>query len=173
MNDHYYETGSTQPPKSRVWFVLLLVLIIFVSGIITALGLLNIKVWGTFSLGREKSVPIEFTRVESTAPAQSVLPQAAGNASLGVATETVGPFISVYYQLPRGVYIPRVPAGSHAAHAGILPGDVLLQLDGHRIKDTGALDSLLLGYRPGDPVELRLYRDGQELAIKMTLEQGN
>lgn len=172
MNEHFYETGSTQPPKSRAWFVLLLVLLIFVSGIITSLSILNIRLWSAFSTEKEEAASLKFTREESSAAAHSPTPQTDAytpDTRLGVATETVSAFMRVYYQLPKGVYFPRVPEGSHAEAAGILPGDILLSLDGQRITDTDTLNALLRRYRAGDVVTLTLHRDGQELSAELPL----
>lgn len=168
MNEHFYETGSTQPPKSRVLIVFLLVLLIFVGGIITALGILNIKLWSAFS-PEEEAVSLRFTREESSAVARFPAPQS-GAAGLGVDTETVSPFIRAYYRLPRGVYVPQVPEESNAAAAGILPGDILLSLDGQRITDTESLSALLRRYQAGDTVTLTIYRDNLELSTNLTLE---
>ena len=175
MNDNFYETGSTQPPKSRVLVVFLLVLLIFVGGIITALGVLNIKLWRAVSPEEKDSVSLKFSRPESNTVAQFASPQTAGNNSvgLGVATETVSAFIRTYYHLPQGVYIPRVPSNSHAATAGIQPGDIILALDGHEITDTDTLNKLLHRYHAGDVVTLSLYRDGQDLSVKLTLIEEN
>lgn len=174
MNEHFYETGSTQPPKSRILIVLLLVLLIFTGGIITALGLLNIRLLGGFSLGKEESVPLQFTREEHGAFTDASVPQpaqTAPNTSLGVATETVSAFIRAYYSLPAGVYIPRVPPGSPADAAGIMPGDILLAVDGQKITDTETLNNLLRRYRAGDVVTLTLHREGQKRSVKLTLTE--
>ena len=176
MNEYFYETGSTQPPKSRVLIVFLLVLLIFVGGIITALGILNIKLWSAIPPQKEESISLRFSREEistvnhfgASEPTKEEV-----NAGLGVDTETVSAFIRAYYSLPQGVYLPRVPDGSLADIAGILPGDILIAVDGQNITDTDNLDALLQHYKPGDTVTLTLYRDGQELSVKLTLTKEN
>lgn len=176
MNEHFYETGSTQPPKSRVLIVLLLVLLIFAGGIITALGILNIKLWSASSAKEESAVSLKFRRSQSSAAAQFTTPETAENApsaSLGVDTETVSPFIRAYYGLPQGVYLPRVPIGSFAAAAGILPGDILLDIEGQRITDTHMLKDFLRQYHAGDKVTLTLYREGAEFTVHLTLAEEN
>lgn len=175
MDDYLYETGSTQPPKSRFFMVLLLVILIFLGGIITALGILNIKLWNSFSLKEKESVSLRFTRQESCAAANFGAPQSADPqrpASLGVVTETVSPFSQAYYHLPKGVYLPQIPEGSNAAIAGILPGDILVAMDGHTITDTETLNKCLSRYNAQDRVELTLYRDGKNLSLHLTLSQG-
>lgn len=172
MNDYFYETGSTQPPKSRLLIVFLLVLLIFVGGIITALGILNIQLWSAFSPKEEEAVTLRFTREESSStPAQFATPQITGapGADLGFTTETVSGFLRAYYRLPQGVYIPQVTEGSHAASAGIQPGDILLAINGEKITDTDSLNKQLRRCSAGETVTLTLYRDGKELDLDLTL----
>ena len=173
MNQHYYETGSTQPPKSRIWIVLLLVLLIFLGGIITGLGVLNIRLWRGFTAETEEAVPLSFSRISTDAPTQPQTADAVPQASLGFTTETISAFHRVYYNLPQGVYIPRVQRGSAAAMAGILPGDILLSLGGAQTPDTETLEALVGLYLPGDTVDLTLYREGKEISLALVLTQGN
>lgn len=173
MNENFYETGSTQPPKSRVWMVLLLVMLIFLSGIVTALGVLNIQLFGFFIPDAEKAVPLSFSRVEPNETTQPQIANATPRAGLGFIPETISAFHQAYYNLPQGVYIPRVQRGSNAAMAGILPGDILLSLNGERILDADALQALVRSYDPGDSVDLTLYRSGKELSVKLVLTCDN
>lgn len=175
MNEHFYETGSTQPPKSRIIIVFCLMLLIFVGGIVTALNILNVSLWETFS-SRKETVSVKFTREENSQPVRFPAPQETADtpaAGLGIGTETVSAFARAYYQLPQGVFIPQVPAGSHAAIAGILPGDILLSLDEHPVTDTDTLNKLLHRYHAGDVVSLTLYRDAREISIELTLTEEN
>ena len=48
--------------------------------------------------------------------------------------------------------------GSPAQAAGLSPGDELIAIDGFRATDDGDLRSLLAARRPGDEVELALFR---------------
>lgn len=60
---NYYQTGSTQPPKSRRGLLaVLLVAVIFLGGIASVLGLLNIKLfWENLSL-QEEETPVSFSK---------------------------------------------------------------------------------------------------------------
>lgn len=172
MDEYFYETGSTKPPKSRVWFVGLLVLLIFIGGIITAMGILNIKLWNTFSSEGKETVTLRFSREETSAVAHFDTPQTTDRAGLGVVTETVSDFSQAYYDLPQGVFFPHVPAGTNAADAGIQPGDILVALDGHKITSTKTLNKYLRRYKANDTVKITLYRDGQNFTTHLVLTQG-
>ena len=61
-----WQTGSTQPPKDRGGtMAVLLILIIFLCGIITVLGILNVKLFTQLQIHEEKSASISFTPEET------------------------------------------------------------------------------------------------------------
>jgi len=83
----------------------------------------------------------------------------------------------------RGAAILRVQRGSTGERAGlrgarigrrntIIPGDVIVAVDGEKV-DSGALLAARLDDRkPGDTVRLRVWRDGQEIELTAQLQQG-
>lgn len=71
-DDSVYGTGPIEPPKSRGGLMaLLLILIIFLCGIITVLGILNIKLFHKLRTQEENDLPISFTTGE-TEPTQTI-----------------------------------------------------------------------------------------------------
>ena len=67
-DDSVYGTGRTEPPKSRGGlFALLLILVIFLCGIITVLGVLNIKLFQQLQIQREEALAF----VMETAPEET------------------------------------------------------------------------------------------------------
>lgn len=70
-DDSVYGTGPTDPPKSRGGLLaLLLILIIFLCGIITVLGVLNVKLFHKLQTQKDNELPICFTTAE-TEPVQT------------------------------------------------------------------------------------------------------
>lgn len=62
-----YETGSTQPPKSRCGIIaVLLVLVIFLGGIVSALGILNIRLSAQLDKPQDPTGPVIFSPVEDS-----------------------------------------------------------------------------------------------------------
>jgi len=71
-DDRYYGTGNTQPPKEKHGLMaLMLILVIFLFGIITVLGILNIRLFQELKLRRQESeLSISFT-TEATMPPET------------------------------------------------------------------------------------------------------
>jgi S1-C subfamily serine protease len=69
----------------------------------------------------------------------------------------------------HAVLVVAVNAGSPAAAAGVLVGDALVEVDGHRVESTDDLLDVLGGDRIGQPINLRVVRGGQELALTVTV----
>ena len=66
-DDSVYGTGPTQPPKSRGGILaLMLILIIFLCGIITVLGILNIRLFQQLQVRQENELSISFTTTAAT-----------------------------------------------------------------------------------------------------------
>lgn len=71
-DESVWQTGSTQPPKNRGGLIaLMLIMIIFLCGIITVLGVLNIKLFRELKVQKKNDLSISFTvsETESTVPA--------------------------------------------------------------------------------------------------------
>ena len=70
-DDSIYGTGPTQPPKSRGGAVaLLLILVIFLCGIITVLGVLNVRLFQQLQERKENELSISYTP-ELTTPTET------------------------------------------------------------------------------------------------------
>ncbi len=103
--------------------------------------------------------------------------------SLGIAVdETINRVVTERLGI-NGVLILRVEPGSAADAAGlratqvngrgeVIPGDIILGLDGKRIDSVSTLLARLDDYRVGDQVTVRMWRDGREIEIKAMLQSG-
>ena len=59
--------------------------------------------------------------------------------------------------------------GSPAERAGLRAGDVIVAVDGEQISERRDLSTLLLGYRPGDTITLRVLRESSTTQVQVTL----
>ena len=74
-----------------------------------------------------------------------------------------------WYRLPAGILVTGIRVGGCAQAAGLNLGDVILSVDGTPVTNTETLNALMYSYNAGDTVELKVYRNGQQLTITMTL----
>lgn len=66
---------------------------------------------------------------------------------------------------------PGVIPDSPAAKAGIQAEDIILEVDNQKIDENNTFSSLILKYKVGDTIELKILRAGKEMKIKATLEE--
>jgi len=67
------------------------------------------------------------------------------------------------------IYSPIID-DSPAAKAGLKEKDIITAVNGAKIGIAGSLSTLIGEYKPGDTVQLTVYRNGSEMAINVTLE---
>jgi serine protease Do len=77
---------------------------------------------------------------------------------LGVLIQSLDPAMAKDLGITDGVVIYEVIEKSPAAAAGIRGGDVVLEVDGKAVKDTGSLQRIVGGYKPGQTVKVKIVR---------------
>ena len=87
-------------------------------------------------------------------------------------------------QIPDGVFITEVEQGSPAEKAGLLAGDIVVEVNDTIITDTEELIALVGKYKAGDTLQVKVYRaegllernanedapDGEYIDVEVTLE---
>jgi len=70
---------------------------------------------------------------------------------------------------PRGALVASIEQGGPAAEAGVQEGDVILSFDGRAIDSAGALPATVAAVKPGEAVELEVWRDraSRKLSVKL------
>jgi serine protease Do len=69
----------------------------------------------------------------------------------------------------KGAIVSEVTPGSPAEKAGMKPGDVVLAADDRPVQDNGDLSRYISTRPPGTNVKLKVFRDGAEKTISVTL----
>jgi len=62
-------------------------------------------------------------------------------------------------RLPLGSLVKKVDAGSPAEEGGILPGDIIVEVDGEITSSMTALTNKLGSYKEGDTIKIKVFRD--------------
>ncbi len=96
-----------------------------------------------------------------------------GRPYVGITGEEVSTFYQFYYNLPAGLYITYVEAGSPADHTGLETGDILLTVGSDRIYGLADLETALYAYAPGDTVDIVIYRSGRQYTGTITVGEAN
>ncbi|MGE5480203.1 MAG: Do family serine endopeptidase [Chloroflexota bacterium] len=91
---------------------------------------------------------------------------------IGVQIKPVTPDVAGNIGLPNtyGALVVDRVKGSPAEKADIQSGDVILEVDGKQIRASNELQGQIVLYRPGDKVNLTIWRDGKRINKTVTLE---
>ena len=94
------------------------------------------------------------------------------HARLGVTIQPVNQAFADSFKLarPEGALVAQVEPGSAAARAGLKAGDVILQANGKPILDSGDLPASIALARPGDELQMQVWRDGRAQELTATLQ---
>ena len=93
--------------------------------------------------------------------------------SLGLLAVSLTPQLAYAYDLPieRGALVRRVDSGGPAERAGLEAGDVITEADGRTVRDLHHLHEETARHKAGEPVALRVWRDGRVLTVTLVLEE--
>lgn len=135
-----YRTGRTKPGKNHQGIIaFLLILVIFLCGIVSALGLMNIRLFRLLEqMGAKEETPLSFSQETDPTLGES----AAALQVWGMSCAEPGEVYRELYDLPQGIYISQVGEDSPADRAGIVPGDVLVELAGQEVTDLASLQTI-------------------------------
>jgi serine protease Do len=99
-----------------------------------------------------------------------------GNVHRGFLGVQVGPLsaeIASRLGLPNseGVVVGKVSAGTPAARAGLLDGDIVTSIAGKPVKDVRTFQRTVAELSLGKPVDLTIWRDGATKKLSVTIEE--
>lgn len=88
---------------------------------------------------------------------------------LGVAYNTLSKQVALLNNVVQGAYVQQVVTGSPAEKAGIQQGDIIIEFDGQRVDQKNELSSLIGKKKPGDTINITVWRNGKTLDLTATL----
>jgi putative serine protease PepD len=71
-----------------------------------------------------------------------------------------------------GAFVQKVQTGSGAELAGLQPGDVIVEVDGRRIRSAADVGQAVRAKEPGDRIEVVIEREGRSRTVTATLGTG-
>jgi len=76
-----------------------------------------------------------------------------------------------YYEIKskKGVFVADVFEGDPADKAGIKPKDIILEINGQKIKTSRQLTSMIAGIPVGESARIKILRDGKEKTVKVEI----
>jgi serine protease Do len=94
------------------------------------------------------------------------------HARIGVGINDVTPENAAFFHMENasGALVSQVEAGSPGAKAGLKVGDVITELNGKKMDNSGQLQAAISTQRPGSKVNLVVMREGKALSLPVTLE---
>ncbi len=150
MDEHTYEyrTGRTQPVKSsRGLIAFLLICVIFLGGVVSVLGLMNIHLFR--QLQQKQETPLSF----ATGDIIPVEPEGDCLTVGGITVQEMPEMYAEMYDLPKGLYVIDAPE-----NGPVIPGDVLLSFDNTVVGDLAVLNALQDTCKAGQRIEMTFYR---------------
>jgi len=90
---------------------------------------------------------------------------------IGVEVQDITPDLAESFKLTsnKGVLIAGVVRGGPADKAGVKPGDILVEVEGKPVPDSSAMLNLVAEAQPGKVATLKLVRNSNALAVKLTV----
>lgn len=169
----WYETGSTRPPKDHGGLIaVLLMLVIFLGGAATLMGVMNIRLFQMLEAQqRDKEAYLYADGIlatQATDPRQEDSGEVTVDL-LGMKGQTVSKFDRRFFQLPQGYLVTDLKEESVARQAGIRTGDVIVAVQDHKITSSEELSAVLEQLQPGQSADVRVYRRQLEQEIEMTV----
>jgi serine protease Do len=90
---------------------------------------------------------------------------------LGISPVNLSPNLANLVEVPvmEGVLVAQVVPGSAADEGGLQEEDVIVEMNGQPIRNTGELSQFLLENLPGETVSIRFFRGAQEQTAEVVL----
>ena len=92
-------------------------------------------------------------------------------ARLGILPQDVTPTVARQFGVKdsEGALVGEVEANSPAQKAGLKTGDIILDVNGHSVYDANQLRNMISSMRPDSNVTLKIWRDGAQRTLPVTL----
>ncbi len=133
-------------------------------------GITNMKMISNLGSGIEGlGFAIPSDTVKSIVSALIADGKVTGRITIGVTVGPVSEYAAKYYDIPQGLYVSYVTAGSDAEKQGIEAGDIIVSVNGKDAFTTQAVTEAKEGLKIGDSIEFTVWRDGKTFTVNVKL----
>lgn len=137
-------------------------------------GITNMKMSGSSSVAVEGlGFAIPSATVKAVADQLLANGEVAGRPGIGITVGAITDALRERYELPDGLYVSAVSAGSDAEAKGVQVGDVLTAVDDQPVSATDDVLAIRNAHSIGDKLSLTLWRDGEEFTVEVELQDLN
>ena len=137
------------------------------------IGVTNMKMMSSYSSIEGIGFAIPSATVQNVVGALVRDGEVRGRPAIGITVGSIPESVASHYELPEGLYISDVSEGSDAQKQGILPGDILIAVNGTPVKTTDEVNAIKNGFGVGDKLHFTIWRDGKELEFDVALVDTN
>lgn len=88
-----------------------------------------------------------------------------------ISTRDITEAESRYWSIPVGVFVMSIQADGAADRAGIMPGDVIIDIEGNAVSTGQQLRDIKNQYKAGDTITITVTRGGQDIRMKLVLQE--
>jgi len=94
---------------------------------------------------------------------------------VGIAYVEIGDAVANNYDIKSGLCVMEIDPTCSVANAGLIPYDIITEMDGTRVYGADEINEVLAGKLPGDRITLKVFRkpvagEGYEFTTEITLE---
>ena len=137
------------------------------------IGVTNMKMMSSYSSIEGIGFAIPSSTVRYVVNALVRDGEVRGRPSIGITVGAIPGNAKEEYRMPDGLYITDVNEGSDAALQGLLPGDVITEVDGVAVSTTDEVNDLKNRKKVGETMHFRIWRDGETLEFDVLLMDTN
>ena len=125
-------------------------------------GINTMKATGTDTEGIGFAIPINDISDKIESLSKPIL-------NLGISIRTVDETLANKLSMEQGLYVVEVNEFSPAEKAGVKPGDLIVKVDGQRVKTFDELKEIKNSKNDGETITLEVIRDGKTKTLNVTL----
>ncbi len=137
------------------------------------IGVTNMKMMSSYSSIEGIGFAIPSSTVRGVVNALVKDGEVRGRPSIGITVGSIPENAKSEYDLPDGLYISAVTKGSDAEAKGILPGDILTEVNGTPVTNSEQVNAIKNELHVGDTMHFTIWRDGETLEIDVMLMDTN